>query len=593
VLVRLAVSAAGLVALFVVVEPSNVALMVGLVFVSLVFASSPVLLGWSPILRAVSSYLVRTTGQQWLLSIPTVLFCGFILWILANIAVRPIYGPVEYNGVVVGLSVLVATLLLPAMFRACSVAGTWLSERRTAHRWIILGCVFALILSGQILLMLAVLRFPGWDAGVLIDNVTELSAGENLSTDYYSRYPHNITLTMMIWRFSELCGLFGLHDVLLNAALFSVLALFVGIVLTYLCARKLAGEGTALFSLIPSIVLVGVSPWLATAYSDTVGLLFPIAIFYVFLLARERNLWWTTLICWIVLGLLAGLAYTVKPTAIVVLIAIALVVVVEQGIKKFASRAIVVPIAALVISLVAAGGMVQLVRDAQNRSDVVEFDMATNDRSFPPAHFLKMGARDLGGYNADDAAVTEALPTYEARSSAALAEYLQRVSDMGAVGYVGFLSDKALWSLGDGTFFQWGEGGAQDRPYVHSDQMSSSVQSYFDLNGTNHSFLVTTWQATWLVVLGLVEAGIFLRGRIVHSTAASVMRFALIGLLLYVMFFENRSRYLYLYVPFFIVLASCSMSEIARWLRAQSAPLDHSIPSLAGDMSSPVSERIS
>ena len=44
-----------------------------------------------------------------------------------------------------------------------------------------------------------------------------------------------------------------------------------------------------------------------------------------------------------------------------------------------------------------------------------------------------------------------------------------------------------------------------------------------------------------------------------------VMQLSLFGLFLFLMLFEARSRYLFLYLPFFILLASQGLSQAAVW----------------------------
>ena len=93
------------------------------------------------------------------------------------------------------------------------------------------------------------------------------------------------------------------------------------------------------------------------------------------------------------------------------------------------------------------------------------------------------------------------------------------------------------------------------------------IQAYLGIHGDRFWVVTDTWQAFWLVVLLLMAAPLVLRDRDLDSLPAAAMRAGIFGLLLFVLFFEGRSRYFYLYLPFFLLLASLAVVAIAGRLR--------------------------
>lgn len=509
--------------------------------------------------------LRQRTGQSLYIAIPTFAFLILFVWILLNVLIRPIFGPSPYDTPTVSLLVCGIALLLPPATSACAVITEWFGRRPRWNSVIAVCGIFAIILVAQLVLAVAVTRFPGWDAGELVTNAINLADGaDEINTAYFNQYPFNIALTLVLWKFMELSRGLGLTDDLVAASILNALVLFAGTVVTYLAARKLVAPSIALLTLIPTTAFIAFSPWINTAYSDTFALVFTALLLYLFLLLGEAPSFRRKTVVWAAIGICAGLGSAIKITVLIGLIAIVLVVVVQSITKREGWKTV----GATGLAIVIAGGCVvgvgQVVKLVETQSGVVAFDLYTNDREFPLTHFLKMGAQGLGGYNQEDVNTTVAIPTKSERSEAALQEYLRRVAALGPAGYSTLLTDKATWSLGDGTFYQSGEGGSTDSPFVSTDRLSVKIQSFFDIHGSNHWMLVLAWQPLWILMLLLIAAPLFMKDRRLFSDPASVLRFALLGLLLYVMFFENRSRYLYLYVPFFILLASLSLDSLRR-----------------------------
>jgi hypothetical protein len=97
---------------------------------------------------------------------------------------------------------------------------------------------------------------------------------------------------------------------------------------------------------------------------------------------------------------------------------------------------------------------------------------------------------------------------------------------------------------------------------------SRVIRDYFTVPGQDVLVIRTLWQAAWLVVLCLVVAPMALRSRMLASPTATMMRVALLGLIIFLSLFENRGRYMYLYVPYFLLLASLTVSSAAAMARA-------------------------
>lgn len=106
--------------------------------------------------------------------------------------------------------------------------------------------------------------------------------------------------------------------------LIGMLAMILYGLLLFDTARQITNSRfAAWFSWILYLILVGASPWVSIPYSDSLGLIFLVAIFwcYVKMEKEESNKKW---LYGGAIGLLTAIAYRIKPQISIVLIAISI-----------------------------------------------------------------------------------------------------------------------------------------------------------------------------------------------------------------------------------------------------------------------------
>ena len=501
----------------------------------------------------------------------TVLFCGLVLWGLLNNLINPQYGVSLYSHAPVVAAAAAVLVLLPAIYGAAAGAAKFLGPRKLL-RIGFLVIFFAAFFALQLRIGFAVRIPPGWDAQAVLDSAAGLATGsiDSLDPRYFASFSNNLALTLALARYFQAAILFGATDLLFAGVFLNCVVLTLGAVLTYVVARRVGNEAAALFTLLPSTVLVLLSPWIMVPYSDALGLLFPILLFYLYLVQAGAQSRAVKLLVQAAMGVTAAIGYNVKPTIIIVLLAIGAVAVLGSLADRPTKRRLLAAFTAVAIVTGSYAAGSAALTTAMDASDAVTFDLKNNDQTFPAAHYLNMGAEErdsnfnpfYGAWSAADVKATAAMPPEE-RTERNIASYLGRVQAMGVSGYLSFLSAKFIWFLGDGSFFLWGEGTAASRPFIAEDALSQEIQSYYGFHGENYETLIGMWQTAWFALLALLCLPLFAAKRALFSRPATIMRVALLGLFVFLLLFEARSRYLYLYVPFFIVLASLSASAFS------------------------------
>ena len=392
----------------------------------------------------------------------------------------------------------------------------------------------------------------GWDVRTIISAAEGLAIGDTSVegiTKYLSRYPNNVLLVFLfskIFSFGYAVGLGEGLTYFLVLILQCIISAMTG-VFTYLSAFRLTGSRvTACFSYVIYLLLIGLSPWVSIPYSDSTCLLLPVLLLWLYLQKPTKPA--AKRIKWAAIGFLAYTGYKIKPTVLLVLIAVLLVeagdYIHRKDRKTFAKGAILV-----LFGVVLAGFLTFfLQRDFGYKLD--------SERRFGAAHFLAMGLNEerMGVWAGDDVNFSASFQTNRERDRADLNLAWQRARDMGIGGVIAQYARKSLTDFNDGTFSWMHEGEFFWVIYERTDPLSGFVRSFYYAGGSNVLLFRNAEQALWLSVLLLALGVCFTR----PNKEVSAWLLSLIGLIIYGMLFEARARYVYIFAPVFIVLAAYS-----------------------------------
>lgn len=181
-------------------------------------------------------------------------------------------------------------------------------------------------------------------------------------------------------------------------------------------------------------------------------------------------------------------------------------------------------------------------------------------------HFFMMGLNEStnGIYSIEDVLYTSQFATQAERNAADLAMARERINKMGIVGLSHHLVKKTLVNYNDGTF-AWGmEGTFYAELYPDKNKIFSPFcKSFFYNNeqGTHRHYLATIQHMAWLFVLA-ASLGILRMLKKKEVGMYWILVMALAGIFLFECLFEARARYLYTYVPIFIMVALLGLDNL-------------------------------
>jgi len=400
----------------------------------------------------------------------------------------------------------------------------------------------------------------GWDVDTVVaaarewaqtGTFTDPHPFANGNLDYFGSFPNNIGLLNLLRAIGIITGpqLFA-AAVLVLCVLLSALT----IMMCYDIVRRVSSAAQAMACAVVLWILIGFSPWICVPYTDTLGLVFPVAIIWLFTKVIAARSWLRRIALTATCGIVAGCGIQVKTTIAIGLIAtcLTLFAVAVLSHKNWRSAA-----ACFVILATVGLGSSHLL-GALLRSALP--DGTAQSQPFPLEYFVLTGLSQSGnGYGSFSASVTllmQSVNTTAQRQELGREAIIHDLRELGPANYARFLYDKATWIYSDATFWAFGEGGTSPAAaFRNSDPMATLLQSLAFPSGSRHMAWMSFVQGLWVAVLSKLLAGLAQRAK----TSFDVLGFCLItsiaGFTLYQLISEARPRYLFLYATVIIVSA--------------------------------------
>lgn len=420
---------------------------------------------------------------------------------------------------------------------------------RGSSPWL-LRAFFVLLLAAQCMVARSCWYTIGWDASNVHNTALELAQGIAVSSqDYFQLCPNNAPITLLaalpLWMGVKM-GLAVPYVLLpyVDAVLLNLTAY-----VCVMCVRTLTQN--RLSRTLATVLAVGwiaLSPFILFPYTDTFSILFPVLALYLYLHVRKPVL------KWFLISLVCFFGAAIKPTVLIVLIAMLLL-----GLCRFLGRGSqrqpAWRRAALVLVAVALGAAPGMI--FQNASTAYLAGSANPDGQLSATHYLMLGmnGETFGGHSPDDVTFTESVERLEDAQRANLARAWERLSARTLAENLKFFSVKAFKAYNDGSFAAHSSFLALEIP-KRTDALSIFLRQFYHARGAYNLLYHTIVQGVWLGVLTLCAYAAFARRK---NATVAMLSLTLIGLTAYLLLFEVWPRYLFLYAPFYAILASMAL----------------------------------
>lgn len=399
----------------------------------------------------------------------------------------------------------------------------------------------------------------GWDCQA----VTLWSDATEEQAKYFLQYPNNIVITYIFSLAKEAGEFLGNDDPWLACIYLNIIFVDVAIVLSMNLCKKMLSNGAFMIMLVLSTAMIALAPQVLISYSDTMSMLFPIAILYLLILSRESKALWRKIIIWLTLGFLSYLGFLLKPYVLIIWIAYA-VWRAMQGDIHFSFHSLRRGLCLAVAFII---GIIPVIafQNQAKASIAGEFNREElyDQYEIPWTHFLMMGLNreSNGSFDSDDLNATVSISGKDAKSAYNLSEVKNRLAEMGIGGFVKHIWQKFVFIVSDGTFFYGAEGDTMQEP------AKEGIEKFLGNFNNVHTFFYQQYYSQFLHVcwgLTLLGASIvaFAMRRQKKPGFEFVLLMTIFGMLIALLLLEARSRYLYMYLPFFLMLAAQGLTRV-------------------------------
>ncbi|MEG1153016.1 MAG: glycosyltransferase family 39 protein [Ruthenibacterium sp.] len=446
------------------------------------------------------------------------------------------------------LWLILCTLLCGALLWGAYRLWTRKTPHFSAKREIVcVACFLSVFFVLQLVVAwcMAVAVTPGWDFGIVFGAARDMVLYGTMPDLYFANFPNNAPTYLFLVFLFRLFHLFGCTDFLAPAIVVNTLFVQLSLFLFYLTLRKLFAVKNALFGLLLSFFCLPFLLYGPIVYTDTLTMPFPIATLLLWLYARDAlqngRIKRGILLC-LAAGSVCALGAKLKITVLIVLIALLIdaCLTAFSVRKKMLTAACTLGAFCLIFALQGVFAAHTALLPAYDKDDAI-----------PYTHWVMMGLSGVGGYNNDDYDLTLRGKTYAERQSITTQEIASRVKALGVRGLAHHSANKLSYIYGDGLCYA---------PYkLDQSGLHDTILRQFFLAGFPY-FGAVSHLATglWLAVLccgiwGAVSAA----RKSTHS--ATVFYVALIGLTLFLLLWEARSRYLVNFLPIILI---CGMNGL-------------------------------
>lgn len=423
--------------------------------------------------------------------------------------------------------------------------------------------------------------YSGWD----IEFITNMDIPER---SYFSAYPNQLFLAGTFRILAELSRYLGVYPPYVFLLMGSSLCVCISIFLTALIAYKLMAPAHAYGVLLLAILLIGCNPWFLIPYSDTYAMPFVVIPFFVMSYCRPRFLRAFFVVFFVLIGMF------IKPTVIFVGLTIGLFALqrlagsawsrgalARSGFAHdsrargvLATKVLVCVVAACLAGLSAYAIKARVC--ARITPELVSLD---SNRTFGITHFLMMGTNptSFGSFSYDDVVLSFTCANASERTAVNLSTWKSRLADLGARGYIALLGRKSLSNYMDGSFGWNNEGDfvkeiIGDNEYLlrwfgieNTSESASESASNSQLTASIEPFCYLAQILWFITIFGVLACPYKQQDSHARnawiSQSTNCMMIAILMLSMFLMIFECRARYLFLYTPLFVILA---MSGYAR-----------------------------
>ncbi len=508
----------------------------------------------------------KTKFSKLMIKVFEVCFSIFFVIILLNTIFKNLTTQIEFSKTIMLFGLIVSITMLYVIYSIVK-KHTNLYKFNLKRKWKILILVAIFVI--QFIIALNVYADCGWDCGTLIETATQLHKGEDFYRYYFELNPNNILIVLIFKMIFTIIGCFyTIKNYMIIVVIFNLILIDIAFLATITITNKVLGKNVEKLVMLLMLPLIVFSPWMIIPYSDTFTVAIPVVLFYLYMKVKEEKKSIHKYLLIALIGILCIVGYYLKPTTIIILIAIMiceiLLTKIDKNEIKTKVKEYVIMMTIFLLAVIISFSIIKLWDNIELGQYISKDNREKN--SLVMTHYMMTGLNQIpvegtdkvlyGVVNGPDFIGTTSQEGKKAKTEYNLTVIRQRLNYYGIIGYIKFIYNKANWILSDGTFFYGTEGQFFTSDTYSKNAVSEILKPYFQLNTQQYTTITANiMQVSWCVVLfGLVFS--INKKKEDNRKQIEILKFSVIGIIIFILMFEGRARYLINYVPIFIIVSA-------------------------------------
>lgn len=399
--------------------------------------------------------------------------------------------------------------------------------------------LFSIFIIVQIIFACLFIVKPSWDFGTVYNIVLDdlLNRSSMFNSIYMNQVKINLGIALLLKIVFMPCVALGINHYVIVGILLNIIFINAGLFYLYKLITLVTDKKISSLCLLLTLTFTPFICYVPIFYTDTLSLPFSIiGIYYVYKYFYTKEKKAKSLVY---SGLSIGLGTIIKPTVLIVYIAIIIWLIVRE--KSDSIRGTIKRIILLSIFLIIPVLLFNLY--TSNSLDKEMLDQY----QVPKTHWIMMGLKNYGGFNSEDPDFTVSFPNEAQKKKANIRVIKERLKNyIENKELLKFYTNKLTYTWGDGTFYA---------PVKLSREPKYNTAASEYIYGSQKDYFYSFAQAEWLIMLILITIGILVRPYLTYRQR-DLQLLSLIstaGILLFLLIWETRSRYLVNLLPVILV----------------------------------------
>lgn len=387
-----------------------------------------------------------------------------------------------------------------------------------------------------------------WDIQFVYKEAESLAQTGYSDVGYLSFYDNNLGTTIFLALIYSIGKFFGITNYAIVGYIANIVMIDLSAYFLYKICKKLYGSAAAIVSLILFTLMGPVYTFTTSVYSDTLSIVFPPMLFYIYLCIKDSTTTAKRIFLFIFMTILSCIGYVIKPTAVFVVIAI---IIANILYLKFNRKKVLYVVTAICLAIFLNIVGINII----NHSNMFAYQFPGDNR-LDKLYFFNMSMNEKGGYNETDLYLVRSVPV-DVQNIFVKNLIGEKIDKLGLYGLIKFFVNKANWTWGDGTYFAFCEGS-----YIFENQTSFPRQ-FFAPGGKYFDIYAVYAQSIHLLILFCFIVPLFVANK-EEKENIDIVRYTIMGLLLFLLMWETRSRYILNNMPLFLILVVETFNEIPK-----------------------------